>query len=115
MTESEKQAIETIKEKVFNYNLNKKMGIEDKMTEQGRKEGKALETVLNLIENKDKIIDEMAKFIYELYKSRPMTIDKAFNHNCYLWEDCDDINWEVNCDYCIKEYFKKKVNGSEQE
>lgn len=85
MTDKEKQAIETIKEKVFLYNFNKKMGIVDKMTEQGRKECEALETVLNLIEKKDKIIDEMAKYIVGGNRMHNVSVDE------------------------VKEYFKKKV------
>ena len=77
-----KEAVETLENKVFNYRLNKEMGIVDKMTEQGRKEGEALETILAELEKKDlkisalqmereydvKMIDEVKGEAVKLYK-----------------------------------------------
>lgn len=65
----------------------------------------AVKTVLNLIEKKDKIIDEMAKYISEIDTSEEIceNIDCDENTNIHTGE--------IDCKNCIKEYFKKKVEG----
>lgn len=67
------------------------------------------------LEKKDKIIDKMVQFIYELFKERPGTLAKKFKYKLCISDDCDDINREVNCDYCIKEYFTKLVEGEKKD
>ncbi len=71
---------------------------------------KDLETVLNLIEKQQKVIDEMAECIYktidmfqmlDIAKSINYDLEKVFNG----LEDEEVLN-------IIKEYFKKKVEGN---
>ena len=104
MTVEEKETIEKLEYYVENiemHNFEKTEGF------------KYIKTALNLIQKQEKIIDKMAEWIYEKFKERPMTVSKAFNHNVCLWEECDDINREVNCDYCIKQYFERRVEENE--
>lgn len=63
-------------------------------------------------EIKDKMIDDMVNWIYELFKARPGTVSKAFNYEVCISDDCDNINREVNCDYCIKQYFENLAKES---
>lgn len=56
------------------------------------------------IEEKDKIIDLMANHIYKR-EDNTVNIGKFY---CLL-QDCDNINREVDCDYCIREYFEKQA------
>ena len=64
----------------------------------------AMQVVLSELEKKDRIIDLMSKYIYKR-EDNTINIGKIY---CPL-QDCDDINREVNCDTCIKQYFEKKV------
>lgn len=57
------------------------------------------------IEKKDKIIDEMAKYISET----DMEEDICFSIDCD--ENTDVDTGEIDCKTCIKEYFKKKAEG----
>lgn len=56
------------------------------------------------LEKKENIIDLMSKYIYKR-EDNTINIGKIY---CPL-QDCDDINRDVNCDVCIKQYFTKKV------
>jgi hypothetical protein len=70
---------------------------------------KAIETVLNELEKKDKVIDEMAKYInneesgniYELTCTR-----ECKNEKCRMSVGDNDLQ-EIKC---IKEYFYKRVS-----
>lgn len=94
MSDLEKQAIEYFK----NYSIwNQSQGFP-----RGKNDS-AIETVLNLIEKKDKIIDEMAEHIV----SSAIVDDTV----CAIKCDCDN---GVECSHkkmlkCTKDYFKKKV------
>ena len=68
-----------------------------------------IETVLNLlkekdaeIEKKDKMIDLMAEYISDLDIDEDICKKQSDNN-------CDDINREVECKECIKQYFERKV------
>lgn len=65
----------------------------------------AIETVLNLLEKKDKTIDLMSEEIAKTDDDLCEYIDQTTkNNNCRAEEDC--IN-------CIKQYFERKVeNGN---
>ena len=68
------------------------------------------ETVLNLLEKKNKIINEMAKFIevFELDEEIVKTYCDGTAVNCRHKEDI------ATCKSCIKEYFERKSeNGTE--
>ena len=75
MNDKEKQAIETIKDRLFHYKLNKKMGLLDKMTEQGRNECEVLEIVLNIIEKQNNIINKMAEQLTTPIHSKEWVIE----------------------------------------
>lgn len=65
------------------------------------------------MKKKDKQIDLMTKFIYEIFKEYPGTVAKKFKYKLCISNDCDDINREVDCDYCIKLYFENKAKEKE--
>lgn len=54
------------------------------------------------LEKKDKMIDLMAEYISDLDIDEDIC-KKQSNNNC------DDINREVECKECIKQYFERKV------
>ena len=70
----------------------------------------AIENLINKNKELEKMVELIILDLHELYKQYPGTIDKFYNHKMCLWEDCDDINREVNCDYCLKQYYKKKAS-----
>lgn len=70
-----------------------------------------IETVLNMlkekdaeIEKKDKMIDLMAEYISDLDIDEDICKKQSDNN-------CDDINREVECKECIKQYFERKVEN----
>ena len=69
----------------------------------------SLKTVLNMlkekdaeIEKKDKMIDLMAEYISNLDIDEDICKKQSDNN-------CDDINREVECKECIKQYFERKA------
>lgn len=70
-----------------------------------------IDTVLNMIkekdaeiEKKDKMIDLMAEYISDLDIDEDICKKQSDNN-------CDDINREVECKECIKQYFERKVEN----
>lgn len=68
-----------------------------------------IDTVLNMIkekdaeiEKKDKMIDLMAEYISDLDIDEDICKKQSDNN-------CDDINREVECKECIKQYFERKA------
>ena len=68
-----------------------------------------LDTVLSLLEQKDKQIDLMAEMIDELSEYYTRYWGK---NNEFCKEDC--IKKDIDCKDCIKQYFKNKVKGEEE-
>ncbi len=99
---------ETITE-VLNL-LKKKADKINKLKKQNKLASKEHEERFNEfeaeIEKKDKIIDLMSRYIYKREDST-VNIGRIYCPE----KDCDDINREVNCDTCIKQYFERKVEG----
>lgn len=62
----------------------------------------AIETVLNLLEKKDKIIDLIVK---ELYKKAHIST------KCYLQKSIEECMKHKNCYECIKQYYERKVEN----
>lgn len=65
------KAIEILESRERNYKINKKLGVVDKMTEEGREMGEAAGTILRFLQKqqekirfKNGIIDEMAIALY---------------------------------------------------
>lgn len=54
------------------------------------------------LEKKDKMIDLMAEYISDLDIDEDICKKQSDNN-------CDDINREVECKECIKQYFERKV------
>ena len=66
-----------------------------------------LETVLNLLEKKDKMIDSMADYIDKtIYRDNEYGCEMEFEKDVYC--DKDD------CKKCIKQYFEKKVSETNE-
>ena len=61
-----------------------------------------IETVLNLIQKQEKIIDKMAEYINELDIDEDICTKNVINPQL-----CNEEY--SNCKECIKEYFKKEV------
>lgn len=101
----------------FEYKYNR--AIEDlvKLEKERQADKEKIKELESDKEIKDKMIDDMVNWIYELFKARPGTVSKAFNYEVCISDDCDNINREVNCDYCIKQYFENlaKESGEKDE
>lgn len=68
-----------------------------------------IETVLNMLKEKDKIIDLMAKFIYAMWCDYPGSITKKLKDNGFVDKECGTCeNKEKNCLDCIKQFFEQK-------
>ena len=66
----------------------------------------AIETVLNLLEKKDKMIDEMAIAI----GNEPLPTEEYCIFRNF---DCPEVGGNRDCKDCIKQYFERKVeNGN---
>lgn len=102
MTDKQKEAIErlkTMKENIDNKYLKTRNSV-------------AIETVLNLlqtqqaeIEKKDKVIDEMAKYIASL------DIEEDICVNTGRLGECDSMAFG-ECENCLKQYFENKVTDT---
>lgn len=97
MNEEEKQAIK------YFYNLRATIDESNMLFDEdinikcGKEMIKQITTVLNLLEKKDKIIDEMATYIATLDIEEDIC-EKTKN------EHCDKMNFG-ECEDCIKQYF----------
>ena len=101
---TKEEAIERIKYLLFIYKKDDEKGYRA-TGEVFNTDFEVIETVLNMlkekdteIQKKDKMIDLMAEYISDL------DICKKQSDN-----NCDDINREVECKECIKQYFERKV------
>ena len=95
---NEKEAIEQLK--IIKRNIDKKY--------INTKNSKAIKTVLNLIEKKDKIIDYMAKVL----------ADYKYEELICMEVDCEHIELQnegkcIGDEACIKEYFNQKIEKGE--
>ena len=63
-----------------------------------------LETVLNLLEKKDKIIDEMAIAI----GNEPLPTEEYCIFRNF---DCPAVGGNRDCKECVKQYFERKVEN----
>lgn len=92
---TKEQAIEKIKRKIVLGKSEKNIGIPVYISE--------LETVLSILEEKDKTIDLMAEFIED-----ELTVDKfCTKKGCYA-DNYIDGHCE-KCLNCIKQYFENKA------
>ena len=68
------------------------------------REIRAIEIVLSELEKKDKVIDEMSKYV-----NSPLRIPEE--KYCELYHSDEDCCWKTDkdCKDCIKEYFTNKV------
>lgn len=124
MTEEEKEAIRYLKQIKQDFLNSAKQRRENKedtgygtLEDVDKLSAFEIGIILNLvnrqqkeIEKKDKIINEMAKYIATLDTDEDIcrnvtNIGKSFCPE----DDCDNLNREVDCDICIKQYFESKV------
>lgn len=114
MTKEQEEAIDRLR-KITNRQIlyGNKYGI---VIEEFKKLQEDIETVLSMlkqnsaelaeksaeIEKKDKMIDLMAEYISDLDIYEDICKKQSDNN-------CDDINREVECKECIKQYFERKV------
>ena len=66
----------------------------------------AIGTVLTLLEKKDKEIDLMAEWIEKHTKYYD-------EDGCYCEVEKDICNKNIECEYCIKQYFERKVENGQ--
>lgn len=107
MTDKEKEAIQTFE--FFLDDISKNGGCTIDIDFQHKKEYEAMWKIVNLIptqqeeiEKKDKIIDEMVKYISDLDIDEDICMKNVVNT-----EICNEEY--SNCKECIKEYFINKV------
>lgn len=91
MNEKEKETIEFFKECILKDHL-----FEEDLTLS------YVKNVLNLLEKKDKIIDEMAEWIEKHTKYYD-------EDGCYCEVKKEICDKDIECKACIKQYFKNKV------
>lgn len=89
------KAIERIKEIKIEY--GKMDGLKEYV--------EAIETILEELEKKDKIIDEMVKKIDSYY-------DEGYNYELFCQYEPETCN-NRDCKQCIKQYFENKVEEAE--
>lgn len=93
---NEEEAIEQLK--IIKNNIDKKY--------INTKNSKAIETVLNLLEKKDKMIDLMAIAI----GNEPLPTEEYCIFRNF---DCPAVGGNRDCKECVKQYFERKVeNGN---
>lgn len=116
MTKEQEKAIKYFEDKI---KVHKKQI--DKLKEEGQFEGNGtmidiyklricmITIILNMlkekdteIQKKDKMIDLMAEYISDLDIDEDICKKQSDNN-------CDDINREVECKECIKQYFERKL------
>lgn len=99
-SEEEKEAIEYFKSNLeMTKEMGKRWGFEEEI--------KNNETVLNLIQKQESIIDKMAEQLNKFHSLRGLDDD------CFIPREYSDINdciKKQSCKECIKEYFKKVVD-----
>lgn len=112
LIEKQQAEIEEEKKKSMHYEKLITNGLASK---EIAKIDEEMQTVLRTeIEKKDKIIDEMAKTIYD-YASLEVVINcPAEFDGRYNMDLCKMNAKDRNCLICIKEYFKKKVETEEK-
>lgn len=105
---TKEEAIERIKYLLFIYKKDDEKGYRA-TGEVFNTDFEVIETVLNMlkekdteIQKKDKMIDLMAEYISDLDIDEDICKKQSDNN-------CDDINREVECKECIKQYFERKV------
>lgn len=104
---TEEKAIERLKDLIHTCDAGiKEHGEYDDFFKEDKE---AIKTVLNMlkekdteIQKKDKMIDLMAEYISDLDIDEDICKKQSDNN-------CDDINREVECKECIKQYFERKV------
>lgn len=105
MNEEEKKVIERLKRIDIKFFLSGMNEQSNYIVDEANKVNNAIETALNLLEKKDKMIDEMATYIATLDIEEDIC-EKTKN------EHCDKMNFG-ECEDCIKQYFERKVeNGN---
>lgn len=92
---TKEQAIERLKRKILLGKSEKNIGIPVYISE--------LETVLSILEEKDKIIDLMSETINN------HDIDEDICKQMGQKEDCNEFEDKEKCKECIKQYFENKA------
>ena len=94
---TKEQAIERLKRKILLGKSEKNIGIPVYISE--------LETVLSILEEKDKIIDLMSEAINN------NDIDEDICRCMGQKEKCNEFEDKEKCKICIKQYFENKAKG----
>lgn len=99
MTKEQEEAIEICKKKIIEpfYDFPNPTSIELKDTDV-----EAIETVLSMLKEKDKQIDLMAEWIEKHTKYYD-------EDGCYCELEKKICEKDIECKYCIKQYFENKV------
>lgn len=117
MSEEEKKAIEWLKIEIDDYNRVMKIVEDVDLLDDYAEELKICETLLNLIERKDKELEtykkvakKLADTILEIDAEEEEVYEKICKNLPSL--RCDEIE-EGRCDKCIIEWARKEVDKSE--
>ena len=98
---TKEQAIERLKK--LDYLLDDVYSTGLVEDEERNKYQDAIETVLPMLEEKDKIIDLMSETINN------HDIDEDICKKMGQKEDCNEFEEKEKCKYCIKQYFENKA------
>lgn len=111
MSISEEEAIEFVRDKIAHLQRHiesyEKSKCKTAVYQSLVKEKESLEILIETLEKKDKIIEEMAKNIASSDSDLCQYIDETTRCKKYAGEN------RLTCDECIKQYFEKKVDGND--
>ena len=100
---NEKEARENVKEQLEGIKKANECGLATKG--EFNRDIEAIETVLNLLEKKDKIIDLLIK---ELYTKAHIST------GCYLQTSTEECMKYKNCYECLKKHFEDKERSNDE-
>lgn len=101
---NKEEAIENVKKQLEGIKKANECGLATRG--EFNKDIEAIETVLNLLEKKDKIIDLMAMAI----DNEPLPTEEYCIFRNF---DCPAVGGNRDCKDCVKQYFERKVeNGN---
>lgn len=100
MTKEQEEAIKRLKRIDIKYFISGMMEQRNYIIDEADKTNKAIETVLSILEEKDKIIDLMAGYIEQINASGDL---------CKGCKEIDHNEYDDYCKECIKQYFENEV------
>ena len=107
MTKEQEEAIEILSDSNILFNIQRDTALSIRV---------AIETVLNMLiekdkklEKKDKQIELTIDFIYKLAQKQPGTVIHYLEKDGFNTSRCNNCSLNNDCRKCFKQYFERKV------